>query len=148
MNSKKYVLVEEEAMIRRFWTEKAKHLGLSLSSFGTPEEFLFALEVEKFTGIELFYLDQDFGDRRAVGSRLARIIRDRWPDSEIRLITAYPRAFFRDELKSGLLTDVCGKYPAPFENPEYTLFENAFEKIFWAPFIDVLRGPGAEVGAN
>lgn len=128
-----YVLVEEEEPIRSKWREIAFDKGLDLVVYDSPESFLADFIACHFGDRHRFYLDQDWGTRRGIGVALARIIRARRENSYICLITAYPRMMFTSELAEGLLSDVDGKYPAPFESTADTAFERRFEEQVWRP---------------
>ena len=93
-----------------------------------------------FSEVVSGFLDQDFGEIRGAGLRLARAIKERWPEAYTSLVTAYPKFLFRRELRAGTLNDVFGKYPAPFNNPHFTAFEEEYEREVWVPLTSSLHG--------
>lgn len=130
-----HVLVEEEEMIRKEWLRIAKAKGLPLMTYHSSEAFLDDLRSGVFRGDDRFYLDQDMHGVRGVGVKLARELRCRWPEAFISLVTAYPKLLFRRELAQGVVTEVYGKFPSPFDNPPYTEFEERYEREVWMPLL-------------
>lgn len=138
-NSKKpsegaiYVLVEEEAAIRTEWLKIAKTKGLALMTYPDPHWLLADIANGALRGNERFYLDHDMHGVRGVGVALADVLKKQWPYAFTALVTAYPKSMFRDELARGLLNDVFGKFPAPFENQAFTAWEKRNERDVWTP---------------
>ena len=135
-----YVLVEEEQAIRDEWLRISRAKGISLMTYPDAEWFLDDLELEVFHGHERFFLDQDFGSVRGVGLQLSRRIKTRWPNAYTALVTGYPKLMFRRELLAGVVNDVFGKHPSPFENQQFTAFEEKYERDVWAPLLGVSNG--------
>lgn len=130
-----YVLVEEEATIRQEWLKIAASKDILLMTYPDPEWFLSDLGQGRFREQDRFYLDQDFGEVRGVGIHLARAIKNRWSEAYACLVTAYPKFLFRHELAAGVINDVFGKYPSPFDKPEFTAFEQEYERKIWVPLL-------------
>lgn len=139
-NAATFVLVEEEKAIRDEWLRIASTKNLFLMTYPDAEWFLNDMRNGVFSGREKFFLDQDFGEVRGVGLRLARIIKAQWPNAYASLVTAYPKFLFRREIAAGLLNDAFGKYPAPFENPAFTTWEQQYEQEIWVPLTSSLHG--------
>lgn len=133
-----YILVEEEEDIRKGWLQISSKKDLNLFVYKSPEEFVKDLANGIFRATDLFYLDQDFGSRRGVGVTLAKIVRGKYPNACINLVTNYPKIIFRKEIREGLITDVYGKYPAPFENPAWGIFERNFETNNWRSPLEIV----------
>lgn len=130
-----YVLVEEEVDICNEWLRISLAKDIHLMTYPDPDWFLRDLKNGIFLGNERFYLDQDFGQTRGVGIKLSRLIKSKFPNAYTSLVTAYPRVLFRRELHEGVVNDVFGKYPSPFNNPAYTAIEKMHEREVWGPFI-------------
>lgn len=130
-----HVLVEEEKVIRDKWLRIAAEKNIALMTYPDAEWFLDDLSKGVFRGGERFYLDQDFGQVRGVGLRLSQQIKSVFPQAYTCLVTAYPKLMFRRELIEGLVNDVSGKYPSPFDNPSFTEFENKYERDVWLPLL-------------
>ena len=130
-----YVLVEEEKAKREKWLRIAAEKNLHLMTYPDADWFLSDLAKGVFRGNERFYLDQDFGQERGVGLRLSQKIKSRWHQAYTCLVTAYPKLMFRRELIQGLVSDVSGKYPSPFDDPSFTAFEEKYEREVWTPFV-------------
>ncbi len=133
-----HILVEEEAEIRTDWLRIGKQKGLAVMTYPNAEWFLDDLAHGCFHGDERFYLDQDMDGVRGVGLRLSRIIKERWSDAYTCLVTAYPKALFRRELREGAVDDVFGKYPSPFDNPAFTEIERRYEQEVWVPILNTI----------
>jgi hypothetical protein len=130
----RYILLEEEAPIRARWQAMARERGLVLAVYDSPAAFLRDLGGGRFDGSCRFYLDQDFGEERGLGTRFARAVRAYLPKSYVSLVTGYPKWMFRDELASGLLDEVHGKFPDPFGDADYRKYEDWYDAEVWAPF--------------
>jgi FixJ family two-component response regulator len=124
-----HVLVEEELEVRDHWAKIAKEKKLALFSFSSASAFLTSLCF--WNAQTTFYLDQDMHGVRGQGVELAKIVRAILPTAKIYLITAYPKSLFIEELHDGVLNDVFGKYPEPFDRPEYTRLEREYQTQFW-----------------
>jgi hypothetical protein len=140
MAATRHVLLEEEAWIRARWEKIALGKRHALISYGSPSAFLRDLGKGKFTASDRFFLDQDFGEERGVGARIARAVRAYHPTAYISLVTGYPKWMFRDELASALLDDIHGKFPAPFEDLAYQNYEDWYDARVWAPLREVYEG--------
>ena len=135
-----YVLVEEEKVIRDKWMHIAHAKGISLMTYPDPDWFLHDLRHDVFRGRERFYLDQDFGSVRGVGLQLSRLIKTKWPEAYTSLVTGYPGFMFRSELREGMVNDVFGKYPWPFDNAQVATIEERNEREVWAPIMSPFGG--------
>jgi hypothetical protein len=107
------ILVEEENRIRRNWSHHFRSRNLPFWQFSSPESFHAGLPtiIAHITNDTQFYLDQDFGNRRGLGVKMAKEIREAFPKVWIALVTAYPPDYFQKELFSGILNAVLPKYP-------------------------------------
>ncbi|MGK5089427.1 hypothetical protein WDW86_17895, partial [Bdellovibrionota bacterium FG-2] len=113
------ILVEEELRIRKLWQHFFHKNGLLLLVFDSPEQFL---KHYKPNGrpIELFF-DQDFGNRRGEGVKLARLVVS-WPGRvATNLVTSYEPQNFASEFREGILDDVLSKFPEEIFGPNYFL---------------------------
>jgi hypothetical protein len=146
LNRPTYVLVEEEAAVRKKWLTISNEKQIGLFTYPSADWFLRDLESDLFNGSERFYLDQDFGRQRGVGVELARIIKKKWPNAFASLVTAYPKALFKQEIAEGVLDDVLGKYPEPFECAELTKLEQFYEAKVWAPIMKLVNDGVFAVG--
>ena len=109
------VLVEEENLIRWKWEQVAIQLGLPLTTYAGWEEFL--RDLSQFTESTKFFLDQDMYGVRKVGSKVARAIRANpaTKDAYICLVTSYSPSNFREDVQAGVISEVRGKFPYPFQ---------------------------------
>ncbi len=107
------VLVEDDSMIRWLWQNHFNRHNRKLLIFATPEGFIYELpHLNEVYGSNIkYYLDQDFGEDRGVGVKIAERMRESYPSAWISLVTGYRCEDFVDELKSGLLDAVCHKFP-------------------------------------
>ena len=135
-----HVLVEEEEAIRKKWLQIACAKDIPLMTYPDAEWFLSDLAKGLVRSQDRYYLDQDFGSTRGVGVRLAREIKAVWPEAYTCLVTAYPRFLFRREIAQKIVDDVFGKYPAPFDNPAFTQFEEKYEREIWSPHLSGFGG--------
>lgn len=103
------VLVEEDEFIRQGWEDFFNKCGMKLITFGTPEEFVSNFKHDG--GPVEFFFDQDFGDRRGMGVKLAAYVQTWKGRTGTSLVTAYDPEDFEEEVSSGLLTSVQPKFP-------------------------------------
>ncbi len=103
------ILVEEEESIRRSWSLFFSKQGLRLLVFDSAENFLAEFHPQG-EPVEFFF-DQDFGNQRGVGLRLATIVRN-WPGrTGTSLVTNYDPEDFEVEISGGTLDAVLPKFP-------------------------------------
>jgi hypothetical protein len=103
------VLVEEEASIRKTWTEFFDKCGLKLLVFESAEAFISDFRPNG-DPVEFFF-DQDFGSVRGVGIKLAAYVQT-WPGrTGTSLVTSYFPEMFEGELAEGILDAVLPKFP-------------------------------------
>ena len=112
VGSKLTILVEENIAVRGLWENYFRVNGLALVVFENPLEFL--SQLNRFKGLDeqvCFFFDQDFGKIRGVGLELARAVKGLNNRQVISLITNHHPREFKDELRSGQVQSVFGKYP-------------------------------------
>lgn len=103
------VLVEEEESIRRSWQLFFAERGLRLLVFDSADAFLTGFRPQG--ELVEFFFDQDFGNQRGVGLRLALIVRN-WPGrTGTALVTNYDPEDFEVEIAAGTLSAVLSKFP-------------------------------------
>lgn len=106
------VLVEEEVLIRRLWTDYYRENNWPLEVFENPLEFLSQLDRFKNRPEKVyFFFDQDFGKVRGVGTELARAVKGLNARQTVSLVTFYDEYVFQKEIRQGLVQYVFEKYP-------------------------------------
>lgn len=111
------VLVEDDELVRRFWSDYFKEKGWELSVFDSELEFR-----KRFrpSGLPVrFFFDQDFGLKRGIGCALAKHVENWSARHATYLITSYPAYFFEEEVRSGMIDGVYPKFPVEIFGPNY-----------------------------
>lgn len=104
------VLVEEEERVRRYWREFFDERAVPLLVFESADVFL--KTVRPGGNSFRFFFDQDMGDDRGVGIRLARHVQHWRERLSTALVTAYPPGCFTRELQENIIDAVLSKYPS------------------------------------
>lgn len=104
------ILVEDDERVRRFWREFFIERGMQLYLYDSEKSFQNVYQIICFP--VQFYFDQDFGQDRGVGLRLAKLIKNSPYRVSTSLVTAYSPDVFSSEIHEGLLDSILPKYPS------------------------------------
>ncbi len=111
MKKPTYVLVEDDSFVRRLWLDLVVLHNISLFVYSSASEFFADFDRGLFQATDQFYLDQDIGISIGQGIRVAQVIKAKWPDSYVAMVTNYDSECFRSDLERGTIDAVFEKFP-------------------------------------